>query len=336
MRKTKPRIDIHTALADYDAMYKSLISACFVEFVDFAVPEFAGRIDPDSVVFLDKELLRDLFGNRKRIADIVVRCRLLPGPGEPGDTTERFFLIHIEHQSEREPDFPLRMCEYCVRIARTHRCKVYPIALFSYDQPRSAEPNTLTIDFPHKTVLQFDYDAVQLNRMDWRDYLNRPSPIVAALMLRMNVAPEDRRRVTLECLRMMATFRMDRSKMRFLSAFIGATARLTRQEHAALLQDIAALPSSERARVMPVTIGWVEYGRALGIEQGIEQGRASGVQDLLLRLGERRFGPPSLEVSAAVRAIRDVARLEDLVLCANDVESWQDLLNLGDTPASGT
>lgn len=135
---------------------------------------------------------------------------------------------------------------------------------------------------------------------------------------------------------MMATFRMDRSKMRFLSAFIGATARLTRQEHAALLQDIAALPSSERARVMPVTIGWVEYGRALGIEQGIEQGRASGVQDLLLRLGERRFGPPSLEVSAAVRAIRDVARLEDLVLCANDVESWQDLLNLGDTPASGT
>lgn len=151
---------------------------------------------------------------------------------------------------------------------------------------------------------------------------------------------------------MVATFRMDRTKMRLLSGFIGASARLSEQEHAALLQDIASLPRSERDRVMPVTIGWVEYGRAQGIEQGraegiergieqgieqgMERGRVSGVQDLLLRLGERRFGPPPPDLLAFIEAIGNTTRLEDLVLRVDDAESWQDLLSRADLlPSSG-
>jgi hypothetical protein len=333
MRSKIPRIDVRRAFADYDSLYKSLITAFFVEFVDFAVPEFAGRIDPDSVVFLDKELLKDVFGSGKRIADIVVRCRLLPideNDRAADRAGERIFLIHVEHQSQREADFPLRMCEYCVRFARTYRCDVYPIALLSYDQPRNAEPDTFAITFPHRTVLQFRFHAVQLNRLNWRDYLKRPGPVSAALMTKMNVAAEDRRRVTLECLRMVATLRLDRTRLRFLSEFIGVNAQLTGSDLEGLHQDVASLPRAERDKIMPLTNSWVEYGRAeglaKGIEQGIEHGRIDGARDMLCRLAERRLGSPPADVLAAVHAIGDLSRLNDLALHVSDVESWQDLL----------
>jgi uncharacterized protein DUF4351 len=58
----------------------------------------------------------------------------------------------------------------------------------------------------------------------------------------------------------------------------------------------------------------------------IEEGRMEEAKAILLRLGERRFGPPSAEARAAIEALTDLERLEALTDRLLDVESWDELL----------
>lgn len=71
-------------------------------------------------------------------------------------------------------------------------------------------------------------------------------------------------------------------------------------------------------------------GRREGRQEGRQEGRHEGAEAearrMLLLVGSRRFGPPSPQLQARVDAIRDVARLEDLISGIFDVESWDDLM----------
>jgi hypothetical protein len=60
----------------------------------------------------------------------------------------------------------------------------------------------------------------------------------------------------------------------------------------------------------------------------LRDGRVEGKQELLLRLGTKRFGQPDAATSASIEAIRDIDRLEALGdrLLDPVVESWDDLL----------
>jgi predicted transposase YdaD len=68
----------------------------------------------------------------------------------------------------------------------------------------------------------------------------------------------------------------------------------------------------------------IEKGAALGEARG----RAEEARRLLLRLGQKQFGPPDEAIQAAVQANTEVERLEDLAEQLLDVESWQELLPL--------
>lgn len=57
---------------------------------------------------------------------------------------------------------------------------MYPIALFSYDSPKKAETNFHQVAFPNKVVLQFNYDVIQLNRLNWRECLQQQNPVASA------------------------------------------------------------------------------------------------------------------------------------------------------------
>jgi predicted glycosyltransferase len=60
------------------------------------------------------------------------------------------------------------------------------------------EPNSLQF-------LEFNYRVVQLNRLDWRDFLRQENPVAAALMSKMQIQPQERPQVKAECLRLLAT-----------------------------------------------------------------------------------------------------------------------------------
>jgi hypothetical protein len=61
--------------------------------------------------------------------------------------------------------------------------------------------------------------------------------------------------------------------------------------------------------------------------QGImRRGQARGRQDTLLEMGQKRFGPPTTQAEAAVRATADIDRLRRMAERIFDVTGWDDLL----------
>ncbi|HMB07719.1 MAG TPA: hypothetical protein VKP69_28800 [Isosphaeraceae bacterium] len=65
---------------------------------------------------------------------------------------------------------------------------------------------------------------------------------------------------------------------------------------------------------------------AKGIAQGIAQGVAQEAKRILIRVGQKRFGPPEAGVVAAIEDITDRERVEALIERLDEVSSWEALL----------
>ena len=65
----------------------------------------------------------------------------------------------------------------------------------------------------------------------------------------------------------------------------------------------------------------------------LEEGEARGVVKearwVLLRLGSRRFGPPSAEVLQAVERASETALIEEMIDRVLDASSWEEVLDSG-------
>lgn len=74
------------------------------------------------------------------------------------------------------------------------------------------------------------------------------------------------------------------------------------------------------------------FQEVLGMEESVtyqaivRKGRVSEARHMLLRLGQKRFGPADEAAEAALNAINDVEKLEELGERILDVGSWQELL----------
>jgi len=237
-------------MIDHDRLFKELLTTFFWEFIQLFLPEVATYLESDSISFMDKEVFTDVTAGEKYEADLVVKARLR---GE-----ESFFLVHLEHQAQYQGTFDKRMFRYFSRLYEKHDLPVYPIALFSYNSPKEPEPNLHQVAFPNKVVLDFNYDVIQLNRLNWRDFLQQQNPVATALMAKMNVAPKDRRRVKFECLRLLATLRLDRARMQLISGFVDTYLRLNAEEEKLLRADIATIEPEQQevAQCKLLLAGW--------------------------------------------------------------------------------
>lgn len=273
-------------MIDHDQIFKELLTHFFREFVELFFPELAAYMDRDAVEFLDKELFTDVTAGERHEVDLVVKTRFR---GE-----ETFFLIHVENQAHPQAAFGKRMFRYFARLHEKHDLPVYPIALISYDAPQRAEPNTYLVQFPDKRVLEFNFAVIQLNRLNWRDFVRSSNPIASALMAKMNIAPADRPRVKMECLRLLATLRLDVAKMQLISGFLDTYLRLNAEEEETLRREMNVLDAVEKETVMQITTSWERKGK----------------RDLLVKLMRRRFGEVALELEASIDALTD-ERIDD-------------------------
>lgn len=78
------------------------------------------------------------------------------------------------------------MTDYFVLLDLKYLLPIVPITIFSYDEPKRLEKSQYTVNFPHHKVLEFNYVAIQLNRLNCRDFLKQPNPVTSALMSKMN------------------------------------------------------------------------------------------------------------------------------------------------------
>jgi predicted transposase YdaD len=70
----------------------------------------------------------------------------------------------------------------------------------------------------------------------------------------------------------------------------------------------------------------LEEGEARGEAKGEAKGKEA--RKILLLLGRDQFGEPSAKVRAALDALADVNRLEELTLRLKHAATWQQLLGL--------
>lgn len=109
-------------------------------------------------------------------------------------------------------------------------------------------------------VLEFNFTAIQLNRLDWRDYLNRRNPVAAALMSKMQIAESDRPKVKAECLRLLVTLKLDPARTRLISKFVDDYLRLNAKEEQTFQAEIDTMDLEQKEAIMQATTSWEEKG----------------------------------------------------------------------------
>jgi predicted transposase/invertase (TIGR01784 family) len=293
---------------DHDQNFKELISTFFLEFLDLFLPAIAQNIDPESIRFLPQEYFADLVEGDEKIIDLLVEVKLF---GQ-----ETTFLIHIEAQSYSQTIINRRMFYYLARLHQNYVKDIYPIVIFSFDKPYRAENNSFKIEFPTLKVLEFRFHAIQLNRLNWRDYINSDNPVAAALMSKMKIAKRDRPKVKAECLRLLVTLKLDPAKTRLISKFIDTYLRLSIQEEQTFQAELDKIGVAQKEAIMQVTTSWEEKG----IETGIERERRSLVTLLL----EQKIGQVPDPTSDRLSAL-PLDRLSALAIALLNFNSIADL-----------
>jgi len=326
---------------DHDRLFKELLTTFFSEFVEAFLPDVARYTEPKSVEFLDKEIFTDIASSESHEVDLIVKVRFRGGG-------RAFFLIHVESQASSRKHFPRRMFRYFARLHEKYGLPVLPVAIFSFDRPSRPEPDRYQVEFPEFRVLDFAFRRIQLNRLNWRDFLRNPNPVASALMTKMRIAMGDRPRVKLECLRMLATLKLDKARATLIGTFMASYLKLTSAEtrvYNALLKSVAP---KEREVVMQLTNEWIEQGikkgrregRQKGREEGRREGRREATHGIIRRIFRQRFGAIPANLAGKIERLNDssIFALGNVILdlqTPGDVERWlaQRTSNSKRTPA---
>lgn len=324
-------------MIDHDRLFKELIATFFLEFLDLFLPQVRAFVDEVLIEFLDKDLFVDVTQGERLEPDLVAKVKFKGSPA--------FFIIHVEAQSQAQKSFGHRLFTYFSRLHDKYALPVYPIAVLGFSHPRTPQPNIYRVSFPNKTVMEFNYDVIQLNQLGWRDFISRPNPVAAALMSKMNIAYKDRTRVKLECLRLLTTLKLDKARLKLIYGFVDTYLQLNAQEQAEFDSRAKTLGIGETEEVMEIVTSWMrqgikqgrkegrkegrEAGRKEGREEGLEEGRKEGLeegqlkasQDGVIEILTVRFGRVSADLRKAIRTVDNVSRLKALLREAVKAES---------------
>ncbi|MGM7721406.1 hypothetical protein [Metabacillus sp. Hm71] len=165
----------HYGVIDYDGLWKKLIYELFEEFVLFFAADLYEEIDflkePE---FLQQELFQEFIQEKKgrQVADQIVKVFLKSGE-------EKWVLIHIEVQGDRESDFSKRMFRYYYRIFDKYDQDIVAIALLT-DDSKSFLPNQYHRSY-QGTELTYKYNMYKFHDQDENELLQSSNPFAIAV-----------------------------------------------------------------------------------------------------------------------------------------------------------
>lgn len=307
-------------MVDRDRLFKDLLKNFFLEFVDLFFPKIAVAIDPKSIRFLEEESPttkeqgeQEPHAQQQAAAassNVLVQVRLR---GQ-----ESCFWVHLENSSDTNIKLERRVFHTFARLDAKYNLPIYPIILQSSDSSQRLETNGYRVEFVDRRVLDFSFVAIQLHRLNWRDFLQRRNPVAAALMPTMNVQTFDRPVVKAECLRLLTNLRLDAKKVKVISQFIEAFLHLSAAEEQVLQTEMERMGLLERERITNLLTSTTQENQ--------QQGAEREALTLVLRLLKRRVGDLNPEMEAKVRDL-PVKQIEDLGEALLDFNNEDDLKN---------
>jgi len=142
-------------------------------------------------------------------------------------------------------------------------------------------------------------------------------------MAKMKMAPRDRPKVKLECLRLLASLKLDPARSKLIGVFIDAYLALSSQELGEYERQLAESDPVERNANMELVSSW----ERTGIEKGIQQGIHKGKEDLLTIQLEQRLSTLPENITARLDQLTS-EQLDDLgkvlfgFASLADLEQW--------------
>jgi predicted transposase YdaD len=260
-------------MIDHDRLFKELISTFFVEFLELFLPQVVREIDRESIQFLPQEVFNDVTSGEKKEIDLLAQVRY--------QQQETYFLIHVENQSYSQSDFAKRMFKYFARLHEKYDLPIYPVVIFSFDEPQRREPENYQLAFSDLQVLDFNFRAIQLNQLRWRDYLTQSNPVAAALMAKMKIPPSERPQVKAECLRLLITLKLDPARMQLISGFVDVYLNLSATEEELFQVTANNMGLLQEEKYMEIVTSWERKARQEGIQQGIQEAQETIAINLL-------------------------------------------------------
>jgi hypothetical protein len=102
-------------------------------------------------------------------------------------------------------------------------------------------------------------------------------------MAKMKIAPGDRARVKLECVRLLSTLRLNEAKMHLILGFVDTYLRLNDDEQKVYQTELEKLAPVEKEQIVEATMSWAERAEQKGVQQGM--------LILITKQIRHRFGP---------------------------------------------
>jgi hypothetical protein len=288
---------------DHDRLFKLLLTTFFFETVDLLLPEVSKYLSREWIEFLDKEIFTDLTSGQRSEVDVLAKVKF-----RDKDT---FFLMLAEPMSATRAEYARTMFHYVAQLDRKYRLPVYPVVIFSFEKPLRPEEDQYQILFPDLTVVDFHFRAVQLNRLDWNEFAEKDNPVASALMTRMRIAPQDRPKVKLACIRMMLRLSLTDAQGALIKEFIDGYLQLTASERVEFESEAAKLAPPEKERFMAVLNEWEQIGFMHGVA-------------LFISALRRAFGQLPADVEERVRSLPP-SRLDELAATLPSLSSVHDL-----------
>ena len=240
----------------------------------------------------------------------------------------------VEFQEDKGRFSIYRLLRYATDLMEAYpRATVIPTVLFTRrGKWRKDVTREIGSRLVNRVYLHFEYQLVRLFDFNAKDYYENQNPIVKILMPRMNYTPEERPEVIRQAymgLYQLATPMLFDKYVDFIDVYAGVRDKEREELYRAIAEKEETAMLAQYIKEKGFNEG-MEKGIQQGIQQGMEQGIQQGVVDGLLEGIELgiglRFGAEGLKLMAAVRQIREVARLKavkEAVKNARDLEDFR-------------
>ena len=263
-------------MSDFDSPWKEALDCYFEPFMAFFFPQAHTEIDwGRSYEMLDKELQRIVreAEQGRRVVDKLVKVWRLNGQ-------EEWVLVHVEVQSQEEPDFGERMYVYNYRLFDRYHRMVVSLAILGDDRLQwrpagfgySLWGCALGFRFPAVKLLDYAADGAALE--------TNPNPFAVVVLAHLKTLEtrqdsELRHVWKLRLVKGLYARGLGAKDVRQLFRLIDWMMELPKPLEALFSDEIRDF---EKEKEMPYVTSVERLGREAGLEAGREQGLKQGLE----------------------------------------------------------
>ena len=296
----------------FDTTLKDLIEIAPADWVAF----FGHPVDPAIVSVIDSDL-----ATVATAADKVIRV-----------ADDSPWILHLEFQTSHDTLLPRRLLRYNALLQYQHECSVATVLILLRPEANGTNlTGELALTPPIGMPTLFRYTVLRVWERPPDDFLAGGIATLPLATISATTAAD-----------MPGVFARMRDRLKadadppltdrlWSASYILMGLRHPQALIDRLMQEVHAMEDSVTYQYL------VNKGLAMGEARGLEKGRAEGeakglavgkveeAREMLLRIGTKRFGPPSPSTAAAIEAIRERKQIELYVDRALDAATWDDV-----------